>query len=182
MSLFDLGLKGTHNATNSLAAGIVGKAFGIRNEKLRESLSDFKGLEHRLEEVLRIGGVTFINDSKATNVNSTWYALESMRQPVVWIAGGVDKGNDYAALEALVHQKVHTVVCLGTDNRNLHRAFASHVDMMVNTQTMNEAVRVAHHFANKGDAILLSPACASFDLFENYEERGRMFKDAVRNL
>ena len=135
-----------------------------------------------MEKVLKIGGKEFINDSKATNVNSTWYALESVQTPIVWIAGGVDKGNDYSALEHLVNKKVHTIVCLGLDNRNLHKAFGAHADLIINTQSMDEAVKVAYHFANKGDSILLSPACASFDLFQNYEDRGRQFKQAVKNL
>lgn len=182
MSINELQIKGKHNVYNSLAAGIVGKAIGIRKESIRESLSNFKNIEHRMEPVLKIGGKQFINDSKATNVNSTWYALESMQTPVVWIAGGVDKGNDYEVLKALVHKKVHTIVCLGTDNRNLHAAFSKYTDLMINVTSMHEAVKVANHFANKGDAILLSPACASFDLFENYEDRGNQFKMAVRNL
>jgi UDP-N-acetylmuramoylalanine--D-glutamate ligase len=182
MSINELGIKGKHNVYNSLAAGIVGKAFGIRKEVIRESLSNFKNIPHRMEPVLKIGGKTFINDSKATNVNSTWYALESMQSPVVWIAGGVDKGNDYEVLKALVNKKVHTIVCLGTDNRNLHAAFSRYTDLMINVTSMHEAVKVANHFANKGDSILLSPACASFDLFENYEDRGEQFKMAVRNL
>jgi UDP-N-acetylmuramoylalanine--D-glutamate ligase len=182
MSINELGIKGKHNVYNSLAAGIVGKAFGIRKEVIRESLSNFKNIPHRMEPVLKIGGKNFINDSKATNVNSTWYALESMQTPIVWIAGGVDKGNDYEVLKALVHKKVHTVVCLGLDNRNLHAAFSKYTDLMINVTNMHEAVKVANHFANKGDSILLSPACASFDLFENYEDRGEQFKMAVRNL
>lgn len=182
MSINELGVKGKHNIYNSLAAGIVSKAVGIRKESIRESLSNFKNMEHRMENVLKIGGKQFINDSKATNVNSTWYALESMEKPVVWIAGGVDKGNDYEVLKALVMKKVHTVICMGTDNRNLHEAFAKYSDLMVNVNGMQEAVRVANHFANKGDVVLLSPACASFDLFENYEDRGEQFKAAVKNL
>lgn len=182
MSINDLGLQGKHNVYNSLAAGIVGKTMGIRKEVIRESLSDFKNVEHRMEPFLKIGGKQFINDSKATNVNSTWYALESMQNPVVWIAGGIDKGNDYEVLKPLVNKKVHTIICLGTDNRNLHEAFSRYTDLMINVTDMQEAVKVAHHFANKGDNILLSPACASFDLFENYEDRGNQFKAAVRNL
>lgn len=182
MSINDLGLQGKHNVYNSLAAGIVGKTMGIRKEVIRESLSDFKNVAHRMEPFLKIGGKQFINDSKATNVNSTWYALESMQNPVVWIAGGIDKGNDYQILKPLVNKKVHTIICLGTDNRNLHEAFSKYTDLMINVTDMQEAVKVAHHFANKGDNILLSPACASFDLFENYEDRGNQFKAAVRNL
>lgn len=182
MSINDLQIRGKHNIYNSLAAGIVGKAVGIRKESIRESLSNFKNIEHRMEPVLKIGGKQFINDSKATNVNSTWYALESIQNPLVWIVGGVDKGNDYEVLKALVSKKVHTIVCLGLDNRNLHAAFSKHTDLMVNVTSMHEAVKVANHFANKGDAVLLSPACASFDLFDNYEDRGEQFKMAVRNL
>ena len=182
MSINELGVKGQHNVYNSLAAGIVSKAVGIRKESIRESLTHFKDLEHRMEKVLKIGGKQFVNDSKATNVNSTWYAMETMEQPIVWIAGGVDKGNDYEVLKSLVSKKVHTVICLGKDSRNLHLAFSRHTDLMVNVGNMKEAVRVANHFANKGDIILLSPACASFDLFENYEDRGNQFKSAVKHL
>lgn len=182
MSINDLGIKGKHNVYNSMAASIVARAVDIKKESIRESLMDFKNLEHRMERVLKIGGVEFINDSKATNVNSTWYALESIQNPIVWIAGGVDKGNDYEVLKALVRQKVHTVICLGNDSRNLHEAFATQTDLMINVHNMKEAVRIANHFANKGDVVLLSPACASFDLFENYEDRGNQFKSAVRNL
>lgn len=182
MSINDLGIKGNHNVYNSMAASIVARAVDIKKESIRESLMDFKNLEHRMERVLKIGGVEFVNDSKATNVNSTWYAMESIQNPIVWIAGGVDKGNDYEVLKALVRQKVHTVICLGNDSRNLHEAFATHTDLMINVHDMKEAVRIANHFANKGDVVLLSPACASFDLFENYEDRGNQFKAAVRNL
>jgi len=182
MSIHKLGLVGQHNIYNSMAQAIVGNATNLKKESIRESLQNFKNLEHRMEKVLKIGGIQFINDSKATNVNSTWYALESTQAPLVWIAGGVDKGNDYAALEHLVSQKVHTIICLGTDNRNLHKAFSKHADLMINVQSMDEAVKVAYHFANKGDSILLSPACASFDLFQNYEDRGTQFKKCVKNL
>lgn len=182
MSIHKLGLVGQHNIYNSMAQAIVGNATDLKKEAIRESLQNFKNLEHRMEKVLKIGGIQFINDSKATNVNSTWYALESTQAPLVWIAGGIDKGNDYAALEHLVNNKVHTIICLGTDNRNLHKAFGKHVDLMINVQSMDEAVKVAYHFANKGDSILLSPACASFDLFQNYEDRGLQFKKCVKNL
>lgn len=182
MSIHKIGLVGQHNIYNSMAQAIVGNATDLRKDAIRESLQNFKNLEHRMEKVLKIGGKEFINDSKATNVNSTWYALESVQTPIVWIAGGVDKGNDYSALEHLVNKKVHTIVCLGLDNRNLHKAFGAHADLIINTQSMDEAVKVAYHFANKGDSILLSPACASFDLFQNYEDRGRQFKQAVKNL
>jgi UDP-N-acetylmuramoylalanine--D-glutamate ligase len=182
MSINELGIRGKHNVYNSMAASIVGRAMDIKKESIRESLVHFKNLEHRMEKVLKIGGVEFVNDSKATNVNSTWYAMESIQNPMVWIAGGVDKGNDYEILKALVRSKVHTVICLGNDSRNLHEAFASQADLMINVHNMHEAVRIANHFANKGDTVLLSPACASFDLFENYEDRGEQFKAAVRNL
>lgn len=182
MSIQELGLIGPHNTYNSLAAAIVGKVFGIRNEEIRNSLSDFRSLSHRLEFVAKISNIEFINDSKATNVNSTWYALESMSQPVVWIAGGVDKGNDYEILEEIVHQKVRAIICLGKDNRRLHEAFSKHVSMIVNTDNMSDAVTSAYRLANKGDAILLSPACASFDLFDNYEDRGEQFKRRVLSL
>lgn len=182
MSINELQIKGQHNVYNSMAAGIVARALDLRKENIRESLADFKNVEHRMEKVLKIGGIEFINDSKATNVNSTWYAMESIQTPIVWIAGGVDKGNDYEVLKALVRKKVHTIICLGTDSRNLHEAFSHQTGLMINVHDMNEAVRIANHFANKGDAVLLSPACASFDLFENYEDRGNQFKNAVRNL
>ncbi|MFT4646261.1 MAG: UDP-N-acetylmuramoylalanine--D-glutamate ligase [Planctomycetota bacterium] len=182
MPVHKLGLVGQHNIYNSMAAAIVGKATDLKKTTIRESLQCFKNLEHRMEKVLKIGGIQFINDSKATNVNSTWFALESAQAPLVWIAGGVDKGNDYSVLEHLVSKKVHTIICLGKDNRNLHKAFAKHTDLIINTQSMEEAVKVANHFADKGDTIMLSPACASFDLFDNYEDRGRQFKQAVKNL
>ena len=182
MSINELGIKGKHNVYNSMAAAIVANAVGIRKESIRDSLTHFKNLEHRMEKVLKIGGIEFINDSKATNINSTWYAMESIENPIVWIAGGVDKGNDYEVLKALVRKKVHVIICLCNDSRNLHEAFSNQTDMMINVHNMKEAVRLANHFANKGDAVLLSPACASFDLFENYEDRGNQFKDAVRNL
>ena len=182
MAIQDLSLKGKHNSYNSLAAGIVASAFNIRKDVIRESLSDFQNIEHRLESVGKIKGIEFINDSKATNVNSTWYALENMDNPVVWIAGGVDKGNDYSKLKLLVKEKVRIIVCLGLDNRKIHEAFGRDVDMILNTTSMQEAVNVAYHMANKDETVLLSPACASFDLFENYEDRGRQFKKYVKNL
>jgi UDP-N-acetylmuramoylalanine--D-glutamate ligase len=182
MILDDLSLKGKHNAYNSMAAAIAGHVLKIRKETIRESLSDFQGVEHRLEPVLRIHGIDFINDSKATNVNSSWYALESMRQKVVWIAGGIDKGNDYSSLTGLVKEKVKAIVCLGKDNSKIHAAFGDFVPSIVDTKSMKEAVRAAYYLAKNGDVVLLSPACASFDLFENYEDRGRQFKEQVRNL
>ena len=182
MSIFDIALQGRHNTYNSMAAGLAGMVLNIRNEKIRESLSDFKGVEHRLERFLRVHGIEFINDSKATNVNSTWYALESLNKPIVWIAGGVDKGNDYGALTELVKHKVKAIVCLGVDNKKIKEAFADIVPDIVETQDMKDAVRSAYYLAKDGETVLLSPACASFDLFENYEDRGRQFKMAVREL
>lgn len=182
MYINELSLKGRHNAYNSMAAAIIGQVLNIRKETIRESLISFQNVEHRLESVITTGGVEYINDSKATNVNSTWYALESMEKPTVWIAGGVDKGNDYSLLKEMVKEKVRIIVCLGIDNRKLHEAFGSDVDMIVNTTSMAEAVHVAKQLARKGETVLLSPACASFDLFKNYEDRGRQFKKAVKNL
>jgi UDP-N-acetylmuramoylalanine--D-glutamate ligase len=178
----ELSLKGRHNAYNSMAAGIIGQVLNIRKETIRESLMDFQNVEHRLEKVATIGGLEFINDSKATNVNSTWYALESMEKNTIWIAGGVDKGNDYSILKEMVKEKVRIIVCMGLDNRKIHEAFGADVDMIVNTSSSKEAVHVAHKLAKPGEVVLLSPACASFDLFKNYEDRGRQFKNAVREL
>jgi UDP-N-acetylmuramoylalanine--D-glutamate ligase len=182
MFINDFALKGIHNSYNSMAAAIAANVLNIRKDVIRESLIDFQNVEHRLEYVASVGGVEFINDSKATNVNSTWYALESMDKPVVWIVGGVDKGNDYTALLPLVKDKVKVIVCLGTDNHKIHEAFGKDVDLMLNTSSAEEAVHVAKRFASKGDVVLLSPACASFDLFANYEDRGWQFKAAVKNL
>jgi UDP-N-acetylmuramoylalanine--D-glutamate ligase len=182
MSIQELGLTGRHNVYNSLAAGIVANAYGLRKEQIRESLADFKSLEHRMESVAKVRNIEFINDSKATNVNSTWYALESMTKPVIWIAGGIDKGNDYTVMEQLVKKKVKGMICLGVDNTKLHSAFGKMVDIMVNVTNMKDAVRMAYQLGNPGDCVLLSPSCASFDLFENYEDRGRKFKDAVIQL
>lgn len=182
MSIQELGLKGRHNVYNSLAAGIVANIYGLRKDQIKESLADFKSLEHRLESVTKVRGMEFINDSKATNVNSTWYALESMTKPVIWIAGGIDKGNDYSVLQPLVKSKVRAMICLGLDNTKLHQAFGKSVDIIVNVNNMADAVRMAYNLGNSGDAILLSPACASFDLFENYEDRGKKFKEAVVQL
>ncbi|PWK77692.1 UDP-N-acetylmuramoylalanine--D-glutamate ligase [Mucilaginibacter oryzae] len=182
MSIQDLALQGKHNIYNSMASGIVAKVLELRNETMRESMGNFKAIEHRLEFVANISGIRFINDSKATNVNSTWYALESMTSEVVLILGGVDKGNDYSMLNDLVKQKVKAIVCLGKDNRRIHEAFDDLVELIVNTSSAQEAAQVAYHLATKGDTVLLSPACASFDLFKNYEDRGRQFKAAVREL
>ncbi|OFX45635.1 MAG: UDP-N-acetylmuramoylalanine--D-glutamate ligase [Bacteroidetes bacterium GWC2_33_15] len=182
MSILDLALKGQHNTYNSMAAGIASQVLKIRKEIIRESLSNFQGVEHRLEHVLKVHGIEFINDSKATNVNSTWYALESMPNDTIWIVGGVDKGNDYSSLEELVKKKVKAIICLGRDNAKIHNAFSHIVDTIVDTQSASEAVKTAYYLARKGDTVLLSPACASFDLFENYEDRGRKFKQAVKDL
>ncbi|MFT4601829.1 MAG: UDP-N-acetylmuramoylalanine--D-glutamate ligase [Arenicella sp.] len=182
MSIHDLSLKGKHNAQNSLASGITSKILQIRNESIRESLSDFKNVEHRLEFVAKVNGIEFINDSKATNVNSTWYALESMDKPTVWIVGGVDKGNDYDSLLELVSDKVVAVICLGKDNEKIKEAFSGRVDVIAEATTALEAVALSYQLAKKEHAVLLSPACASFDLFENYEDRGVQFKSAVRAL
>ncbi|MFP4448398.1 MAG: UDP-N-acetylmuramoyl-L-alanine--D-glutamate ligase [Bacteroidota bacterium] len=182
MSIHELTLKGKHNAYNSMAAGITAKALDIRKETIRESLTSFQGIEHRLEHVLKIHGISFINDSKATNVNSTWYALESMPDKVIWIAGGIDKGNDYSMLRELIQQKVKAIICLGIDNKKIHEAFEDVVETIVDTKSAEEAVRTAYYLGKKGDTVLLSPACASFDLFESYEDRGNQFKKAVREL
>src|SRR5579871_1603793 len=182
ISIYDFALKGIHNQYNTMAAGIAAATVGIRKEKIRDAIKSFEALEHRMEYVLTVRGVEFINDSKATNVNSTWYALESMEKPTILILGGVDKGNDYSLIRDLVREKVKAIVCLGTDNRKIHEAFQQDVPLMVNTASAQEAVKAAFHFANKGDVVLLSPACASFDLFKNYEDRGKQFKEAVRDL
>jgi UDP-N-acetylmuramoylalanine--D-glutamate ligase len=182
MTIHDLALKGRHNTYNSMAAAIAGKVLNIRKDIIRESLADFQGVEHRLEPVITVFGINFINDSKATNVNSTWYALECMETRVVWIVGGIDKGNDYTELFQVVKKKVKAVVCLGKDNKKIVEAFKDMVPTLVETSSMEEAVRTSYYLATKGDTVLLSPACASFDLFSNYEDRGRQFKLAVRNL
>lgn len=182
MNINELALQGKHNTYNSMASGLASKLLGIRKEAIRESLAGFESIEHRLEPVLSVYGIQFINDSKATNVNSTWYALENMQTPTIWIAGGVDKGNDYSQLFSLVENKVKAIICLGTDNSKLHAEFDGRVEMVIDAADMDEAVRMAYRMGEKGDSVLLSPACASFDLFENYEDRGRQFKAAVRNL
>ena len=182
MSINDLSLKGRHNSYNSMAAGISARVAGIRKEKIRESFSTFTGLEHRLELVATVRGVDYINDSKATNVNSVWYALESMTQPVVLILGGQDKGNDYSQLLELAKEKVKAIICLGVDNAPIHDAFTGTIEPIVDTTSARDAVKAAYALAEKGDAVLLSPACASFDLFKNYEDRGEQFVDAVHNL
>jgi len=182
MSVDDFTLKGKHNQYNSMAASMAATAVDIRKEKIREALQTFESLEHRMEPAGVVRGITFINDSKATNVNSTWYALESMSNSVILILGGVDKGNDYSLLNDLVKEKVKAIVCMGSDNRKIHEAFGDIVSLMVNTENAQEAVQAAFHFANKGDVVLLSPACASFDLFKNYEDRGNQFKKAIKDL
>jgi UDP-N-acetylmuramoylalanine--D-glutamate ligase len=182
MPISELSIHGIHNSYNSMAAAISAKLVGVRNEKIRESLEDFQNLEHRLEFVATIKGVDFINDSKATNVNSTWYALESMTKPTVLIVGGVDKGNDYTLIKDLVNKRVKAIICLGKDNDKLHAAFASEVGYIVDTQSMEQAVQMAYNIADKGDTVLLSPCCASFDLFVNYEDRGKQFKRNVLSL
>jgi UDP-N-acetylmuramoylalanine--D-glutamate ligase len=182
MTIHELALKGRHNTYNSMAAAIAGKVLNIRKEVIRESLADFQGVEHRLEPVITVCGINFINDSKATNVNSTWYAIECMENNIVWIVGGIDKGNDYSELFPVVSKRVKAIVCLGKDNKKIVEAFKDKVETIVETTSMEEAVRASYYLAKKGETVLLSPACASFDLFRNYEDRGRQFKEAVRNL
>ena len=182
MSVEDFAIKGIHNQYNTMAAGISAGVMGIRKEKIRDAIQTFKSLEHRMSTVATIKGVEFINDSKATNVNSTWYALESMTKPVILILGGVDKGNDYSFIKDLVKEKVKAIVCMGLDNTKIHAAFGEEVQLIVNTKSAKEAVHAAFHFADKGDVVLLSPACASFDLFKNYEDRGMQFIEAVKDL
>ena len=182
MSIHELALKGKHNTQNSLASGLAGRILDIRKEVVRESLSDFVNVEHRLEFVAKVCGIEFINDSKATNVNSTWFALESMEQPTVWIVGGVDKGNDYSELMDLVKEKVKAIICLGKENHKIIETFTGVVDTIVEASSAMEAVAYGYRLAKKDETVLLSPACASFDLFENYEDRGNKFKEAVRAL
>lgn len=182
MTLEELALQGKHNLYNSMAAGIAARLLDIRKDRIKNSLSDFQNVEHRLEFVSSVHGISFINDSKATNVNSTWYALESVSDSVVWIAGGIDKGNDYILLKEMVHKKVKAIVCLGIDNHRIHRAFSDLVEVIIDTRSAEDAVRKAFALAEHGDSVLLSPACASFDLFDNYEDRGRQFKKAVKEL
>jgi len=182
MSVFDFTLKGKHNQYNTMAACVAATTMDIRKDKIRDAVQNFRSLEHRMEPVATVRGIEFINDSKATNVNSTWYALESMTKPTVLILGGVDKGNDYSLINELVKEKVRAIICLGTDNRKIHEAFGKMVSTIVNTNNAIEEVHAAFHFATKGDVVLLSPACASFDLFKNYEDRGSQFKKAVKEL
>jgi UDP-N-acetylmuramoylalanine--D-glutamate ligase len=182
MSVFDFALKGKHNYYNTMAACVAATTLDIRKEKIREAVQNFQSVEHRMEYVTTVRGVEFINDSKATNVNSTWYALESMVKPTVLILGGVDKGNDYSLLAELVKEKVKAIICLGTDNSKIHEAFGGSVETIMDTTNAIEAVHAAFHLSTKGDVVLLSPACASFDLFKNYEDRGNQFKKAVKEL
>ena len=182
MTLKEMALSGRHNAYNSMAATIASNLFGIRKENIKLSLSDFQGVEHRLEQVASIRGIEFINDSKATNINSAWYALENANHPVIWICGGQDKGNDYAPLLPLVTEKVKAIICLGIDNNKIIDTFSSVCKIILETQSMTEAVTMAYKLGEKGDTALLSPTCASFDLFKNYEDRGNQFKAAVLNL
>lgn len=182
MSIHDLALKGKHNAQNSLASGIASRLVEIRKEVVRDSFSDFVNVEHRLEFVAKVHGITFINDSKATNVNSTWFALESMDASTVWIVGGVDKGNDYSELLDLVKEKVKAIICLGNENKKIIDTFTGVVETIVEAGSAMEAVSLGYRLAKKDETVLLSPACASFDLFENYEDRGDQFKACVRAL
>ena len=182
MPIATIGIQGEHNVKNAMAASMVATLLKIRKQTIRESLEGFQGVEHRLEKVLKINNVMYINDSKATNVNATYYALDSMENPTVWIVGGVDKGNDYTELLPLVNEKVKAIICLGVDNEKIINAFGNVVDTIIETDSMKMAVQVAYKLAERNNTVLLSPACASFDLFENYEDRGRQFKEAVRNL
>ena len=182
MDISKLAIKGKHNTKNAMASSLAAQMMKARKQVIKESLEDFEGAEHRLEKVLKINGVQYINDSKATNVNATFYALECMEVPTVWIVGGVDKGNDYLDLMPLVREKVKAIICLGVENSKIIHAFDEVVDLLIETSSADEAVKMAYKLASKGDAVLLSPACASFDLFDSYEDRGRQFKNAVREL
>jgi UDP-N-acetylmuramoylalanine--D-glutamate ligase len=182
MKITELALQGKHNLQNSMAAGAAARFLELRKEAVRDSLMNFENIEHRLEFVASIHGIRFINDSKATNINSTWYALESVDKPIIWIAGGTDKGNDYSELSELVKSKVKAIVCLTKDSSKIRKAFGSFVDTIIDTDSAEQAVRVSYDLGKDGDTVLLSPACASFDLFENYEDRGRQFKVAVKGL
>lgn len=182
MSITALALQGKHNTKNAMASSMIGQLLKVRNETIRESMESFESVEHRLENVLKINGVQYINDSKATNVNAVFYALESLKTPTIWIVGGIDKGNDYTDLLPLVREKVKAIICLGLDNTKIIETFGNVVDFIMETVGAEEAVKVAYKVSEKGDSVILSPACASFDLFENYEDRGRQFKEAVRQL
>ena len=179
MKIEELSLLGNHNIANSLAASIAGKLLNIKNESIRNSLMTFQAVEHRLQQIAEIDGIKFINDSKATNVNATYYALESMKQPTIWIVGGKDKGNDYTEIEDLVKRKVKAIVCLGIDNQKIIDFFQDKKELIYSTSSMEEAVKISKSLAQSGDAVLLSPCCASFDLFDNYEDRGNKFKKEV---
>jgi UDP-N-acetylmuramoylalanine--D-glutamate ligase len=182
MTIQELALQGKHNIFNSMAAAMAARVFEVKDSVIRQSMIDFQNIEHRLEYVLTVHGIDFINDSKATNVNACWFALESMSKGVVWIVGGVDKGNDYAELAEIVNEKVKAIICLGENNQNIIDAFKDKVDTIVQASTMSEAVNQSYSLANKGETVLLSPACASFDLFANYEDRGVQFKKSARTL
>lgn len=182
MNIEELSLQGRHNVYNNMASGLVAKVQELRNQTMKESMGSYVNIPHRLEHVAFIGGVNYINDSKATNVNSVWYALESFSPDIVLLLGGVDKGNDYNMLLDLVKQKVKAIICIGKDTSRIHDAFEDEVDVIVNSASMEDAVQIASHLAKKGDTVLLSPACASFDWFKNYEERGDKFKEAVMAL
>ena len=182
MTIQELALQGKHNMFNTMAAAIAARVFEVQDSVIRQSMLDFKNVEHRLEFVLTINGIDFINDSKATNVNSSWFALESMKKQVVWIVGGVDKGNEYSDLFSIVKEKVKAIICLGNSNQNIIHSFQGKVETIVQASSMKEAVNHSFNLAEKGETVLLSPACASFDLFENFEDRGLQFKNAVRSL
>jgi UDP-N-acetylmuramoylalanine--D-glutamate ligase len=182
MTIQSLALQGKHNLYNSMASGMTGRVLELKKDIIRESLTDFQNVEHRLEFVAKIHGIDFINDSKATNINSTWYALESFDTPIIWVVGGVDKGNDYEMLKEMVSEKVKAIVCLGKDNSKIHEAFDGIIETIVDAGSAYEAVKLAYGLGKSGDTVLLSPACASFDLFENYEDRGQQFKSAVKGL
>ncbi len=181
MSVYDFALKGKHNQYNTMAACVAGATMDIRKNKIREAVQTFEGLEHRMELVATVRGIEFINDSKATNINSTWYALESMMKPTILILGGIDKGNDYSLIKELIEEKVKAIVCMGLDNKKIHDAFDDSITIM-DTASAEQAVLAAYKLGTIGDVVLLSPACASFDLFKNYEDRGKQFKEAVKNL
>ena len=182
MTIQELALQGRHNIYNSMAAVIAGRVLDVKNDIIRQSLLDFQNIEHRLEYVLTIHGIDFINDSKATNVNATWYALESMTKPVIWIVGGVDKGNDYNEIKEIVKERVKAIICLGESTKKIQKYFKKKVSKIETVNSMEEAVRVSYQLGDKGDVVLLSPTCASFDLFENFEHRGQSFKNQVRKL
>jgi len=182
MSIFDLSLRGQHNYYNNMAAGIAGNFMELRKDAIRDAMANFVNIEHRLEFVANVGGIEFINDSKATNINSAWYALDTMKKPIVWVAGGHDKGAEFEVLQPLVRNKVKAIVCLGIDNRKIHEAYSNLVDVIINTDNAKDCVEMAYRLARSGDVVLLSPACASFDLFKNYEDRGSQFKYFVQQL